>query len=308
MIKINMDDKVRKNIQTEHFQDLNMRAKDTIKELIKTTKYKNLKHYICDKTGNIDEKKLKKLLIGSKSDLIEIINIIGEIKLGKKDPFENLYTNFTKRVWSKSLMEKLNVRVCPYCNRLYTFTLGKEGIRPQFDHFFPKSLFSYLSVSLYNLIPSCGICNQKKQALDTKMNDFYYPYEDEFGYNVVFQTSSVDNDFTYWAGTSDNFDIKLTCKDKNHNCKVNNLNEHLKIELLYKQHKDYVRDIIRNAVIYNDSRIVELMEQFPELFESKNELLNLVFMSFIEKENWGNRPLSKLTHDIYEEFKLFTSK
>ncbi|MEK4750434.1 HNH nuclease [Niallia sp. FSL W8-0177] len=308
MIKINIEEKSKETIQIEHFKDTKIRATKTIEQLIQLPKYKKLKNYICDLSGNIDEAKLKKLLTGRKSDLIEIINTIGIIKLDKKDPFEALYTNFTNRVWSKTLLEILNIRVCPYCNRQYTFTLKSDGIRPQFDHFFPKSLFSYLSVSLYNLIPSCSICNSKKQDLDTynSTNDFYYPYEDEFGLDVVFQTSTIDNDFLYWTGLSNNFDIKLVCKNKKHNCKVDNLKKHLKIELLYKQHKDYVRDIIRNAVIYNGSRIDELMAEFPDLFQSRNDVINTIFMNNYDQESWGNRPLSKLTHDIYKEFKIFT--
>ncbi|KGA95830.1 HNH nuclease [Alkalihalobacillus alcalophilus ATCC 27647 = CGMCC 1.3604] len=253
-------------------------------------------------------KKTKKLIIGNKSDLIEIIKTIGEISLEKKDKFDRLYINFTNRVWSKALLEKINVRVCPYCNRQYTFTLANEGIRPQFDHFFPKSRFSYLSVSLYNLIPSCSICNSKKHDLNTYEHDLYYPYEDEFGSGVVFQTSPINNDFFYWTGASNSFDIKLICKDEKQKHKVENLKQYLKIELLYKKHKDYVRDIIRNAVIYNDSRIDELLEQFPDLFQSKNEVINSIFMSNNDKESWDKRPLSKLTHDIYEEFKIFSGK
>lgn len=306
MIKINITDSVKEAIETEHYVDLKMRAKTIIEKIIGIVKYKNLRDYIYDETGNIDEKKLEKLIIGDKNELIKIINVIGEVKLVKNDLFDNAYTNFTNRVWSKSLLEKLNVRVCPYCNRQYTFTLANAGIRPQFDHYFPKSLFSYLSVSLYNLIPSCSICNSKKQALNTFeiMNDLYYPYEDECGDDVVFQTNSKNNDFTYWIGNSNNFDINLVCKNKKHYDKVENLNKHLKIELLYKQHQDYVTDIIRNAVIYNDSRIDELLEQFPDLFQSKQDVLNSVFMSYIEKESWGKRPLSKLTHDIYKEFQI----
>jgi hypothetical protein len=306
MIKIKIDYNTKKTIQLEHYKDLKERAKTVITSLIGLTKFKGLHDYICDADGNIVEKRLEKLLIGTKSDLLEIIDNVGEIRLDKKNPFDALYTNFTNRLWSKSLLEKLNVRVCPYCNRQYTFTLGNAGIRPQFDHYFPKSLFSYLSVSLYNLIPSCSICNSKKQAFNTYLNEFYYPFEDEFGNDVVFQTSSINNDFLYWTGASNSFDINLICKDKKYKSKVRNLNDHLKIELLYKQHKDYVRDIIRNAVIYNDSRIDELLEQFPGLFQSKNEVLNSIFMNYIDKEGWGQRPLSKLTHDIYEEFKIFS--
>ncbi|PHF12219.1 HNH nuclease [Bacillus toyonensis] len=308
MIKIELDDILKGLIEKGHIEDIEDRIKKRIEEIHLMSDYKRLDDYFFNASGEIDEKKLKKLILGNKSDLIGIIKSIGKIPLKKKDPFEKLYTNFTNRPWSKSLLEKLNVRVCPYCNRQYTFTLANAGIRPQFDHFFPKKFYPYLSVSLYNLIPSCSICNSKKHALDTYEYDLYYPFEDEFGSDVVFQTSPIDNDFSYWTGTSDIFDIKVECKDEKQNSKVKNLNDYLKIELLYKEHKDYVRDIIRNAVIYNDSRIDELLEQFPNLFQSKNEVINSIFMSNISKEGWEKRPLSKLTHDIYEEFKIFSSK
>jgi hypothetical protein len=306
VIKINIDEKHKTLIRTEHFKDTKTRVKPMIERLIRLPKYIKFKGYICDATGNIDEKKLKKLLVGTKSELENIISEVGVIKLDKNDQFEALYTNFTKRKWSKSLLDIINVRVCPYCNRQYTFTLKDDGIRPQFDHFFPKSLYSYLSISLYNLVPSCSICNSKKQNLDTFKTDFYYPFENEFGTEVVFQTKAINNDFLYWTGNSSNFDIKLVCKNNKQKCKVNNLNKYLKVELLYKQHKDVVRDIIRNAIIYNDSRINELMEEFPDLFHSKNDVIDSIFMNNCDEESWGNRPLSKLTHDIYEEFKLST--
>lgn len=308
MIKIDVDDNIMDLIQIEHLNDVRNRVKVIFENQKKLPKYRKLIDYFFDVCGDINEKKLKKLIIGNKSELIEIIEILGPIPLHKNDPFDKLYRNFTNRVWSKSLLEKLNVRVCPYCNMQYTFTLAKAGIRPQFDHFFPKSRYSYLSVSLYNLIPSCSICNSKKSDLDTYKYDLYYPYEDEFGRDVVFQTTPVNNEFLYWTGASNGFDIKLLCKDEKQNSKVENLNQHLKIEQLYKEHKDYVRDIIRNAVVYNDSRIDELLEQFPDLFQSKAEVIDTIYMSNVEKESWHKRPLSKLTHDIYEEFKISPNK
>lgn len=56
---------------------------------------------------------------------------------------------------------------CTYCNRQYTITLKKDGefiTRPQFDHWFPKSIFPLLALSFYNLIPSCSICNSSAKG------------------------------------------------------------------------------------------------------------------------------------------------
>lgn len=306
MIKINIAQEIKVEIEKLHYEDIKNRVIEKVKMMVGQAKYRRLIDYLYDTPNELNENKLKKMILGNKKDLIEIIDYIGEIKFENNDPFNNLYSNFTNRNWSKILLEKLDVNVCPYCNRQYIFTLKDEGVRPQFDHYFPKSNYSYLSVSLYNLIPSCSICNLKKHNLNTyeKENELFYPYEDEFGDEVVFETEISDYDFLCWIGESDNFDIKLKCKDDNLTKRINNIKEHLKLELLYKKHKDYVKDIIRNAVIYNDSRINELLEQFPNVFKSKDEVINSIFMNYIEKDEWKKRPLAKLTHDIYDEYKI----
>lgn len=310
MIKINITSEVKEEIEKLHYNDIKSKLNEKIYKMFGQPKYMKLLDYLYDKSNNLNENKLKKIILGNKKDLIEVIDFIGEIKLENKDEFDNLYSNFTNRKWSKALLEKLDVNVCPYCNRQYTFTLKNDGVRPQFDHYFPKGNYSYLSVSLYNLIPSCSICNSKKHDLNTyrEENELFYPYEDEFGYDVVFETEIKDYDFLCWTGESDNFEIKLKCKNDSLIRKINNTKDQLKLELLYEKHKDYVKDIIRNATIYNDSRINELLEQFPEVFRSKDEVINSIFMNYIKKDDWEKRPLAKLTHDIYDEYKIKNDK
>lgn len=307
MIKINISNDVKKEIEKDHYKDIKKsEIVEKINEIVVQAKYSKLRDYLYDKSNILNENKLKKMILGNKKDLIEVIENVGEIKLEKNDMFDRLYSNFTKRNWSKELLEKLDVNVCPYCNRQYTFTLKGHSVRPQFDHYFPKSIYSYLSGSLYNLIPSCSICNSKKHVLNTykEENELFYPYEDEFGHDVVFETEIKDYDFLCWTGESDNFEIKLNCKNDTLIRKVNNTKDKLKLDMLYEKHKDYVKDIIRNATIYNDSKINELLEAFPEIFSSKDEIINSIFMNYIEKDGWGKRPLAKLTHDIYDEYKI----
>ena len=79
---------------------------------------------------------------------------------------------------------KLNVKTCPYCNMQYTLyanemVSGKKAktdglTRFQFDHFFDKLHYPMLSMSFYNLIPSCSICNQGKSAKALSLS--YHPY------------------------------------------------------------------------------------------------------------------------------------
>lgn len=85
------------------------------------------------------------------------------------------YDRFAKKStsWSAyALIDAIGVRICPYCHLHhvnYHMPSGKKGfsLRPPLDHYFPRSNYPYLAVSLSNLIPCCSQCNSGvKLALD----------------------------------------------------------------------------------------------------------------------------------------------
>lgn len=92
----------------------------------------------------------------------------------------------SKSYWLTRVKEQ---EVCTYCNRQYTFTVIKDLkngkrenddsriARPALDHWFPESLYPIMSLSFYNLIPSCTICNSsaKGDAL-FKFETHIHPY------------------------------------------------------------------------------------------------------------------------------------
>ncbi len=69
-------------------------------------------------------------------------------------------TSVDKDAWNAyKFCSGLNIEVCPYCNRQYIFTVmvhkkgmhkgNKECItRPEIDHYYPKSMYPYLSCNL----------------------------------------------------------------------------------------------------------------------------------------------------------------
>ena len=78
---------------------------------------------------------------------------------------------------------------CTYCNRQYiiTITITKDKgsndasriARPQLDHWFSKELYPLMSLSLYNLIPCCSICNSSlKGNAIFKLSTHIHPYLD----------------------------------------------------------------------------------------------------------------------------------
>lgn len=85
------------------------------------------------------------------------------------------YDKFAKKSTSwgaYALIDAIGVRICPYCHLHhvnYHMPSGKKGfsLRPPLDHYFPRSNYPYLAVSLSNLIPCCSQCNSGvKLALD----------------------------------------------------------------------------------------------------------------------------------------------
>lgn len=100
--------------------------------------------------------------------------------------YSGVLTSSDKRKAYK-VARMIGVNTCPYCNRQYTFTIvgadededEKEGkiSRPAFDHWFPKTSNPLMSLSLYNLIPSCTVCNSSaKGQQNMNLKDFIHPY------------------------------------------------------------------------------------------------------------------------------------
>ena len=103
--------------------------------------------------------------------------------------FEFLLTVFDYNIikgeiaYDISMMKSKNT--CTYCNRQYTFTIGRKHtnnkmvskIKPQFDHWFAHKQYPLLSLSYYNLIPSCSVCNSSvKGGAHYSLKTHIHPY------------------------------------------------------------------------------------------------------------------------------------
>lgn len=281
---------------------------DENRELLRDN-FPTLYDYFYDDAGNINKDKVKSLLLADREKMKELIEKIGPCDDKKlSDTLLNKifqYGNFSKRETAYNICHKQGVTVCPYCNRSYIMTLEKNCVRPQFDHYFPKSIYPYLALSLYNLIPSCSICNMAKSNMDTYKTPILYPYEEEFGEEAVFVVGINNNDqfVKYMRGNSSEFQVTLNSTGHVLKDQIESQNDTLHITELYNEHKDYITDIFKNYHINTPKRVEELLKNFPELFSTEEEIRSLIFMNDIRHDNWGKRPLAKLTHDIYTELK-----
>ncbi|MEE3892814.1 hypothetical protein [Priestia megaterium] len=209
------------------------------------------------------------------------------------------------------LVKHLGVSVCPYCNRQYINTLIKDEKRARavLDHFYAKSLYPYLALSLYNLIPCCYFCNSTfKGDKDFYNNESIYPYEEDFSDCAKFETDFENQkpyDYKYLLGLSDNFTITINIDEKRAGedkaKKIARSKQVFYLEDMYSFHRDYVKDLIRSIVINDKSRIDEIFKTYEGAFESREEVIQMLFLNYTEESDFGRRPLSKLTQDIFKE-------
>lgn len=258
---------------------------------------------------------LEEILTASPSELFKMTSTICQEDVKKyKSEIETIFYYKGFYEWKKynayHLANNLQVNVCPYCNRQYTFTIIEKGTqkgqtRPEFDHFFSQSKYPYLTLSFYNLVPSCKICNStfkgdKEWSLDTHIHPYQEGFADSYKFSLKLnEGKGVD----FFYGKEEAFDVTL--KGKNNSRAKKNI-EDLCLEPIYNKHKDYVREIIQKKVTYSDSYINGIFNQFEgTLFSSLSDVQKMVSGNYIAEEDLDKRVLAKLTKDISEELGLF---
>lgn len=317
MIKIDLTDKA------EYFclrKEYYKRISKYIKINIKTTKklkdsFPQLYQFLFDeKTDELKQDKLRYLLIGpdtlpqslggtgGEKSLREYLKNLARVSMlpagkeRKKQAKKCCRKIFDYRMFIKDqfdaywLLRTLNVRVCPYCNRIYTVTLPSpeeldgdvkfQPSRATLDHYYCQAEYPHLALSLFNLVPSCFSCNMNKKNL---AEELVYPYEEEFGEEAVFRvipdlkgvkTEESYDILNFLRGESDRFLIRFMTKDgialQEDALLENRLagieNERLrkaicgsvitfKLEELYKEHAMEIRDILRNRYYFDENYV-----------------------------------------------------
>lgn len=218
--------------------------------------------------------------------------------------FEELYKKFRDSISSKNFIEKINLKVCPYCNRNYIFNFKRKTSKQataQLDHFYDKSKYAYFALCMYNLVPSCSTCNQRKSSVDVLRNPIFNPYKDNIHNHISFSALKIENRDKLLGQDGDFFSEKrmtLSIEMDVNNKQVKKHLEVFNIESLYENHKDIVSDLYKKRVVYSDKYIDELLEQNKGIFKDRDELLELIVCTSIKEEKMNNRPMSKLTKDI----------
>lgn len=259
---------------------------------LKDMKIKSIKGVsYCIKKYFEDEDNLKRVLIGLPTELDSIKSKFRKDKnIRKIFDYEN-WLNYDKYN-AYDFAKKLDIPTCPYCNRTYTKTViiqkKEKIIRPEFDHWFPKSEYPLLALSFYNLIPSCHICNSNvKGKTEFKLDTHFHPYN---------SASNVKATFSYNYKSCDGYRIKINTKDDFSRDSV----EAFQLENIYQAHEDEVKDLIKIRQAYSD-KYIEILNKSLKINLSKEEVYRLAFGVHYEEDKFDRRPLSKLKKDILTE-------
>lgn len=234
------------------------------------------------------------------------------------------YENFSEKnsgsIWSPyDFILNLNQTICPYCNAQFTFTVKRDlesktnnfSIRPHLDHFFAQSIHPMLSLSAFNLIPSCYTCNSSlKRDYNCILEEQIHPYIDdldEMGYfKREFETPITNEEtefpdyYSVIVGRGTAYEIKLESNEVISKKKIKGYNELFKIEGRYMLFKEVLNQNIKKAIIYNEFYNIQLHESYKYLF-NENENFHSMFIN----ADINNNILSKLQNDILKkEFKM----
>lgn len=255
------------------------------------------------------EKSIRPFLVGDKVQIEKLKSKLG--KIGGTQATHLLeafgYKEFKgnrKIKWGVfRFCEALEVDVCPYCKRQYTFTVKDDGknyvARPEIDHFYPQHPYPYLSCNLYNFIPSCHLCNNTKSS---KVKNILYPYDDDFDtlgeFKLYYKKNSLSGSnvgVLDVVASKNNIQIKLVSSD----AKFNNTVSLFHLEDLYNMHKIELHDFLERYKNYRYPKLKEIAALLQNSQIDKNTLEKYIlgFPVLDDKEY----PLKKFKKDIKKQ-------
>jgi len=316
----------------ENLEDILISEPDKL-ELLKKT-IENIKQEIPFSHRN----KILKSLTKTKSKLDD--------KISKIFDYDRFVRSYLPSWGAYKFTQLLKINTCPYCNRQYVFTFDradiakqsglknvrlkdiKGKIRPELDHFYSQKDFPYFRLSVFNLVPSCHICNSNlKGRMEFDNEKFINPYHQSFHSILRFSVipykrkelekkindGIIDKEVKDFFGAElfngnlDSFKIKLKVQKTNNITSENvkkalNNNEIFAIRELYNFHKDYVAEIIQKSIVYGESSIADIYDKHPNLFKIEKDVGRFLLGNYVDEDEIHKRPLSKLTIDVAKEF------
>ncbi len=260
---------------------------------------------------------LKRLLIGDPHELINfsntIINQINDLPESERNGNKTIELIFNYDHVFKGNQERsfwlaniIGRNTCTYCNRQYVLTIQpckangevKYIARPEFDHWFSKSYYPLLSISLYNLIPSCKTCNSSvKGQHRMELHTHVHPY---------IKDSDPSSQFEFRAVPKVRKGLKWGITvERLRGSKIDNTIKDLALEEIYSMHEPLeVKDIMDFYDSYPTDYINSIITQLNQdslVGITRNDVYRILFGTEADSDRFLDRPFSKLKHDLLKQ-------
>ncbi len=285
-----LDESELKGLLTDEPDDLFARSERLIKQLIVG--------YTISELPDYSKVKKAKKLTGAQSTLKAKYSLLGILETS----FGYTAAMGGNKYRSYMLTAAAMHNTCVYCNRQYAFNIERDGgknddnriARPALDHWFPKSLFPLMSLSYYNLIPSCTICNSSAKMDEIwQLSTHIHPY--------LTAPDVPKFKFRYKPGLNATWNIdfeNLVGKEKD-------TVKSLCLQEAYQAHSELeVADLIEMATKNNGTYLKQLYGSILRLYTAggdRAKAYRLLLGTEMMKDEFKNRPLSKLKRDIIEQ-------
>lgn len=227
--------------------------------------------------------------------------------------FKNLYSsnffnlkvvknhiNASLKGYYKSFVKENDECVCPFCGLIPTDS-EFDPSREAFDHYLPKSKYSFNSVNLKNLAPSCGKCNSSNKRDQDPIHNkkqerrkAFYPFskdQSDLEISISFQKPDWNN------LQPENIEIKI--KSKNHQEEADTWEELYKIKERYSARccnkaggKDWMNRVLIENQNYNLSS--EKMIEAEIKSTAKSPWINANFLKRIFLEEFSSSGIKDL--------------
>lgn len=203
---------------------------------------------------------------------------------------------------SYQLTMEQGYNTCTYCNRQYVITVGGSDndsriVRPELDHWYSKELFPLMSLSIYNLIPSCSICNSSIKGNSIfRLSTHVHPYLDSTPEEPTFKFRYKLNPDKKWTIIIDNL---VDPKEQK-------MVEDFKLKEIYSYHGELeVKDILLFKYHNSDTYLKFLLQDLLQYYKyTEQDIYRMVFCADMESKDNLNRPFSKLKRDILTQLGL----
>lgn len=328
----NVIDYVKTKLENQNFDLFSEYRKKSWNELNKNNQNKALSSIPANMTFE-ELKKFLKILFEETNELLnaDIKKRDGSLKKGLYIDYDHVSDGQRHK-----LMDSLNIKNCPYCNRQYITSYVKEkknNTTADLDHYYQKALFPLFSMSVFNFIPSCHVCNSLMKG--DKYSETLYPYEDsvedDIKFDIILKNGSEKKDIVdIWLGKGkESFpeikkiselnvinlikgknDAKKTEGDRYREKLIDNEIELFHLKEIYKNHLDQAVNVLLIMRIYLEeyfyTRNINSICKNIGITSVKNgtsitkeEIRSFLLGLVIDGQGEMDKPLAKMISDIY---------